>query len=127
VANFPLASRFAGPRFSVVQTKKNSYNIARLQYEIIWAPEAIEDWRKLKASDRTIVKDASTTHLRYEPGKVSKSRIKRLRKMAHPQYRLRVDEFRVFYDVTESNVNILAVVSKSHSASWLDSKGEKEE
>ncbi len=97
-----------------------------MKYEIIWAPEAIEDWRKLKAIDRTMVKDAIITHLRYEPRKISKSRIKKLRKIAHPQYRLRVNEFRVFYDVTESNVNILAVVGKSQSASWLDSKGEKE-
>ena len=98
-----------------------------MRYEIVWAPQAIEDWRKLKATDRVLVKEAVETHLRYEPRKVSKSRIKRLRKLVHPQYRLRIDEFRVFYDVTESNVNILAVVSKSQSASWLDQKGEKEE
>ena len=97
-----------------------------MKYEIIWAPEAISDWKRLKPTDRVIVKGAIETHLRYEPKKVSKSRIKRLRKMVHPQYRLRIGEFRIFYDVTEGDVNILAVVSKSQSASWLGEKGEKE-
>ncbi len=97
-----------------------------MRYEIIWAPEAIEDWKRLKATDKAIVKYAVEAHLRHEPEKVSKSRIKKLRKMVHPQYRLRVDEFRIFYDVSGGNVNVLAVVSKSQTTSWLDEKGEKE-
>ena len=42
--------------------------------------------------------------LRFEPTKLSKSRIKRLRGLEQPQYRLRVGEIRVFYDVTETEV-----------------------
>jgi mRNA interferase RelE/StbE len=41
-------------------------------------------------------------HLRHGPTKLSKSRIKRLRGLEQPQYRLRVGETRVFYDVTET-------------------------
>ena len=51
--------------------------------------------------------------------KTSKSRIKRLRGLARPQYRLRVDEVRVFYDVSGSNVEVLAIVPKSEAESWL--------
>ena len=40
--------------------------------------------------------------------KRSKSRIKRLRGLRHPQYRLRIDEIRVFYDVEGDRVEILA-------------------
>jgi mRNA-degrading endonuclease RelE of RelBE toxin-antitoxin system len=47
------------------------------------------------------------------------SRIKRLRGIRRPQYRLRVGEVRVFYDVSEPTVEILAIVPKSEADSWL--------
>lgn len=71
-----------------------------MRYEIILSPEAQEDLRRLEARNRAAVRDALEVHLRHEPTKVSRSRIKRLRDLAHPQYRLRVGEIRVFYDVT---------------------------
>ena len=37
--------------------------------------------------------------------------MKRLRGLDQPQYRLRVGEMRVFYDVTETEVEVLAIVS----------------
>jgi len=51
-------------------------------------------------------------HLRYEPTKVSKSRIKRLGDVRRPGYRLRVGETRVFYDVSGGVVEVLAIVPK---------------
>ena len=65
------------------------------------------------------------THLRFEPTKGSKSRIKRLRGMKRPQYRLRVDEVRVYYDVTERTVEVLAIAAKSQAQAWLEEKGEQ--
>ena len=50
-----------------------------MRYEIIFAPEAEEDLLLLRANERSEVLDAIETHLRYEPEKVSKSRIKRLK------------------------------------------------
>ncbi len=97
--------------------------MARMKYEIILAPEATEDLKRLKAHTRAEVKDALVRHLRYEPGKVSKSRIKRLRGLSHPQYRLRVGEVRVFYDITENTVEVLAIVSKTDAVSWLEEIG----
>jgi mRNA interferase RelE/StbE len=85
-------------------------------FEIVLAPEAIEDLRKLKASIRAAVKEALETHLRHEPTKASRSRIKRLRGIARPQYRLRVEEVRVFYDVSGSTVEVLAIVPKSRQS-----------
>ena len=90
-----------------------------MRFEILLAPEAIEDLRKLKAGDRTAVKEALETHLRHEPTKTSRSRIKRLRGVARPQYRLRVEEVRVFYDVSGSTVEVLAIVPKAEAESWL--------
>jgi mRNA interferase RelE/StbE len=62
--------------------------------------------------------------MRHEPTKTSKSRIKRLRGISRPQYRLRVEEARVFYDVTEDAVEILAIVSKDDAENWLAKAGE---
>lgn len=65
--------------------------------------------------------------MRQEPAKLSKSRIKRLRGLSHPQYRLRVGDMRVFYDITESTVEVLAIVQKSTAEAWLSKAAESEE
>ncbi|MDQ5849790.1 MAG: type II toxin-antitoxin system RelE/ParE family toxin [Pseudomonadota bacterium] len=90
-----------------------------MRFEIVLAPEAVEDLRRLKANERTAIKEALETHLRHEPTKTSRSRIKRLRGLARPQYRLRVEEVRVFYDVSGSTVEVLAIVAKSEADKWL--------
>src|ERR1700688_4532408 len=87
--------------------------------EIVLAPEAVEDLRGLSAPLRSAVRRALETHRRHEPTKTSRSRIKRLRGLRQPQYRLRVGEVRVFYDVSGATVEILAVVAKSEADSWL--------
>jgi mRNA interferase RelE/StbE len=91
-----------------------------VRFEIILAPNAIRQLRLLPAEVRSGLRAAMELHLRHEPAKVSKSRIKRLRGLDQPQYRLRVDETRVFYDVSETSVEILAVVSKAEAQAWLD-------
>ena len=100
---------------------KSGYNLARMRYSIVLSPEAIEDLRRLKPPRRSEVKQAMETHLRHEPEKVSKSRIKRLRGIRCPAYRLRVGEVRIFYDVSESTVEILAIIPKSEANPWLQS------
>ena len=99
-----------------------------MRYDILLAPEAVEDLDGLKANVCTEVRDAIEQHLRHQPTKVSKSRIKRLRGFSHPQYRLRVgDDIRVFYDVTEEVVQVLAIVPKSEADAWLAKHGESDE
>ena len=95
-----------------------------MAFDIVLAPEAVEDLRRLKANVRAVVREALETHLRHEPRKVSRSRIKRLRGLSRPQYRLRLDEVRVFYDVSDAVVQVLAIVSKSEADEWLESFGE---
>ena len=90
------------------------------------APEAVEDLRSLKANVRTEVRRALEDHLRHELRKVSRSRIKRLRGLSKPQYRLRVGEIRVYYDVTGDTVEVLAIVAKSEAESWLAQFGKAE-
>ena len=90
-----------------------------MRFEIILAPEAVEDLRRLKANERTTVRKALESHLRHEPNKTSRSRIKRLRGLSRPQYRLRVGEVRVFYDVSGPAVEVLAIIAKSEADNWL--------
>ena len=61
-----------------------------MAYEIVLAPEAVEDLRKLKANVLAAVRRALGIHLRDEPSKANRSRTKRLRGLRRPQYRLRV-------------------------------------
>ena len=94
-----------------------------MSFEIILAPGAVDSLKKLPVPVRTGVQDALALHLTHEPTKVSKSRIKRLRGLRQPQFRLRVGNIRVFYDVTETQVQVLAVVTKADAQAWLDEQG----
>ena len=82
-----------------------------MRYEIILAPSAVQELQALRAHRRAEVRDALERHLRHEPTRVSKSRIKALRGLSQPRFRLRVGEVRVFYDVTGEVVEVLAIVS----------------
>ena len=97
-----------------------------MPYAIILAPEAIEDLDGLKADIRAAVRDGLETHLRHQPTKTSRSRIKRLKKMSQPQYRLRLGDVRVFYDINENRVEVLAIVLKSEATEWLEKHGKSE-
>jgi mRNA interferase RelE/StbE len=97
-----------------------------MRFEILLAPEAVEDLRGLRAHDRAEVRDAIEKHLRHEPEKESQSRIKRLKGLSSPRYRLRVGDIRVFYDVTPPQVEVLAIVSKEGSQKWLNEQAEPE-
>jgi len=94
-----------------------------MAFEIILAPQAAASLKNLSVPVRTGVQDALELHLTREPTKISKSRIKRLRGLSQPQYRLRVGDIRVFYDVTETQVQVLAVVTKADAQAWLDEQG----
>ena len=96
-----------------------------MKHEIVFAPEAVQDFKRLSARDRSAVKEAIQKHLRYEPQKISKSRIKKLQGMSRPQYRMRVDEIRIFYDVAGATVEVLAIIPKSRAIEWLEEIGEK--
>jgi mRNA-degrading endonuclease RelE of RelBE toxin-antitoxin system len=90
-----------------------------MRHAIVLAPEAVDDFHRLTARLQAIVRDGMEEHLRHEPTKTSRSRIKRLRGLLKPQYRLRLDELRVFYDVEGRMVSVLAIVPKAQAADWL--------
>jgi mRNA-degrading endonuclease RelE of RelBE toxin-antitoxin system len=91
-----------------------------MKYELIFAPEALQDLKRLSARDRSNVLDNIERHLRYTPDRISQASIKRLQGISRPQYRLRIGDIRVYYDVIEQNVEILAIIPKSSAADWLE-------
>ncbi len=93
-------------------------------YEVRLTDNAREDFLALDARWRSVVKSAMETHLRHDPAKESKSRIKRLRGLRQPQYRLRVDTIRVFYDIEGGHVTVLGIVPKDRTDEWLTRYGE---
>lgn len=101
--------------------------MARTKYEVLLAPDALDDLNQLRAYDRARIRDA-LDGLRDNPTQLGRrGRIKRLRGMLQPQYRLRVDDIRVFYDVQEHAqvIDVLAIVPKEKAREWLDHEGEK--
>ncbi len=102
-----------------------------MHYTILFSPQAEDDLLALCATDRAKVLDTIEIHLSYEPTKESKSRIKRLQGYRRPQYRLRIDEIRAFYDVfyqeEEGMVEILAIREKAAAMEWLAEEGIRDE
>ncbi len=100
-----------------------------MRYEILFAPQAEDDLLTLRANERSEVLEAIETRLRYEPEKVSRSRIKRLEGIEWPQYRLRIGEIRAFYDVFYVReggvVEILVIREKTEAMKWLAGYGRK--
>ena len=97
-----------------------------MKYEIVLSPEAAQTYKALGARQKAEVREVIEIHLRHEPMKISKSRIKRLRGLSRPQYRLRIGELRIYYDVSSSTVEVLAIVEKPKSVEWLKKAGEPE-
>jgi mRNA-degrading endonuclease RelE of RelBE toxin-antitoxin system len=94
-------------------------------YEVVLAAGAVADWSALDARRRAAVKSAIALQLGHDPTKVSRSRIKRLRGLRRPQYRLRVEATRVFYDVDEGlcRVEVLRIIAKHRADDYLVSEG----
>lgn len=96
-----------------------------MRYEVIIAESAEAVFCGLDARWRSMLKDAMRLFLEHEPRKESKSRIKRLRGLRQPQYRLRVGEMRVFYDVNDAlrRVEVIGFVMKPETEVWLEQHG----
>lgn len=100
-----------------------------MTFVIEFTGDAHRDYRQLDAHIRTAIREALEIHLRHEPTKASKSRIKRLRGLRRPQYRLRIIDHRVYYDVDleVKTVTVLGVVSKAASYAWLADNSMKDD
>lgn len=96
-----------------------------MAFRIVFTQNAIDDFKALDVRLRGMVREAIGTHLTHGPAKQSKARIKRLRDLKHPQFRLRVGDARAFYDVAGTDVVIIAIMSKERTIEWLGEHGKR--
>jgi len=92
-------------------------------YEIQYADEAVDDLRGMRPFQRREVLDGIELHLRHQPTIRSRSRIKAMVQPFWSQYRLRVGDFRAYYDVNDEDlvVNVLRVLMKTTSQTQEES------
>ncbi len=111
------------PVVPALNPAKNQAIIPLVKYTIVFTREALEDLKAFNARQKRILLDGIERHLRDEPEKVSRSRIKRLNDVEWPQYRLRIDKNRIFYDVESDIVTIIAIMPKKECEEWLKKHG----
>jgi mRNA-degrading endonuclease RelE of RelBE toxin-antitoxin system len=86
-------------------------------FQIVFKPLAIRQLKKMKRYYAGIIVNAIETRLSNEPEKTHGS-IKHLRGRQEATFRLRVQNYRVFYDVIEDRVEIIQILHKSETMSF---------
>src|SRR2546428_13524469 len=72
-----------------------------MRFDIVFTTEALEDLRLFRKGERTRIIEAIEEQLSHEPNHETRNR-KRLRPNQTAEWVIRVDRFRVFYDIEES-------------------------
>ena len=80
--------------------------------EIRYSTKAVRQLRGCRAFDQATILDEIERTLTVNPTLQSKAKVKKLQQPAPTQFRLRVGNFRVFYDVDEAN-NVVECCSDS--------------
>jgi mRNA interferase RelE/StbE len=93
-------------------------------FEIELKEEAIRALRKIKPYHARRILAALDRHLRLEPERTSKSRIKKLRGQQRATFRLRAGDYRVFYDVAEHVVSVVAILHKSETPKFYEKEAQ---
>lgn len=96
-----------------------------MAFDIEITHSAERDLDRLRAFHRSKILGALEQYLCHAPTQVSHSRIKCLRLMGSPAYRLRVDNYRVYYDADEVEqiATVLRVLHKQDSFDYLRATG----
>lgn len=90
-----------------------------MPYQLLYSEPALDDLRQLRAVDRAGVLDGIERCLGHTPTEPSRATVKQLRQPAPSEYRLRVGEFRVFYNVRGDRVLILRIIGKAQAEEYL--------
>lgn len=77
-----------------------------MAYEIVITAAASDDLKEFSKYDRNTILDAISLHLTHQPRQESRSRFKKLVQPAISEFRLRVGDFRVYYDVIEDDLRV---------------------
>ena len=91
-----------------------------MPFDIVFTPAAVDDLRLFTKNERTRIIEAIEQQLSHEPNSETRNR-KRLRPNQMAEWVLRVDRFRVFYDIEQSThlVKIDAVGHKRGSRLFI--------
>ena len=89
-------------------------------FDIVFTTTAESYLRRVKRFYARQILVAIDRHLRHEPERPSKASIKRLRGRQRATFRLRAGEYRVFYDVGENTVTVVAILHKSETAQFYE-------
>lgn len=96
-----------------------------MRFEIGFTQTASEHVRAFRKVDQTVIFDAIAKQLRYDAATETRNR-KRLSENELADWELRVDEFRVFYDLIDEgggqSVKIKAVGQKVHNKLFVGGK-----
>lgn len=76
-------------------------------YQIMLKPQAVKDLDAVRKYDAAKIVDGIETHLSYNPDQDS-------------DFRLRVDDYRIFYNIDESEkvINVLRILHKSETVQF---------
>jgi mRNA interferase RelE/StbE len=97
-------------------------------FEIRFKQAAHDALGRLKKYHARQIVAAIELNLRHEPERISRTAIKRLRgkhgrsgpSLQRATYRVRVGDYRVFYDVGEDTLSVVAVLHKSETAGFYE-------
>ena len=92
-----------------------------MHFEIKMTSEAEEDLNYFRAYERGVIVDGMKNHLRIDADKESKRR-KRLRPNPIAPFELRIDNYRVFYDLEDRTVWVISVGWKEHNDVYIRGK-----
>ncbi|MCP4104252.1 MAG: type II toxin-antitoxin system RelE/ParE family toxin [Desulfobacteraceae bacterium] len=94
-----------------------------MKFHINLAESAIDDLRWFKKNERVLILDMIEKQLLYEPMKITRNR-KDLRECVLSRWELRIDNYRVFYNIDKEQgvVDITAVGYKKHNKLFIRGK-----
>ncbi len=81
-----------------------------MAFEIEFMPDAWEHLQEFSARDRTTTLAEIEKQLRYEPHVETRNR-KPMRENVLADWELRIDKFRVFYDIENNRVKVVYVIA----------------
>ena len=84
-------------------------------FRIVFKALAIQRLKRMRRFDVVTIVDSIERHLSVEPERTTRGSIKRLRGRQETTYRLRVRDYRVFYDVIDDRVEIVQILHKSET------------
>lgn len=93
-----------------------------MPFEIRYSTKAVNQLKGCRVFDRATILDEIEQILTVTPTLPSKARVKKLRQPAPTQFRLRVGDFRVFYDADDlvNVVSVVQILSKEDSLRYLE-------